>query len=324
MQHSLFWLLDHYPDTGESSASLYETALGQAEVADRLGFTSLWIAEHHFRTIGTAPNPAVVLAAIAQRTQQIRLGPAVAVLPLRHPIHVAEDYALVDVLSGGRLNLGVGSGSDPAEHAPFGLDFETRKVSFDHHLGDIRKRWQAAVAGERGNSAINVRPTQTPHPPIYIATMSPETAYRVGLEGDSLLTLVPPSAESVDGAAARIREHARGLRVAAKQDTPAESIAMMFAHVAESEEEVRATVAPALSRLMVNMGAPKPADPEALYEHMRRNDVGVFGTPDDVERQLDRLADRGIRHIAFISRFGGMSEDAALRSLEMLAPTAND
>ena len=95
---------------------------------------------------------------------------------------------------------------------------------------------------------------------------------------------------------------------------------MMFAHVADTEAEARATVVPALARLMLaTTGAAWP-DPEALYEQLRRSDAGLFGTPTEVKRQVERLAERGVGHVAFISRFGGMPIDAAARSLRYLAP----
>ena len=322
MKHSLFWLLDQYPQTGESVAAVHELALEQAIEADRLGFTSLWLAEHHFVTLGTAPNPAVLLAAMAQRTDRIRLGPATAVLPLRNPIHVAEDYALVDALSGGRLNFGVGSGSRPTEYAPFGIDFDDRGELYTKNLASIRDRWQAAASGEVGPHSLNVAPVQSPAPPVYVATMNEDTAYRIGLAGDSMLTLVPPTAEGLAGLVARVGVHARGLEQAGQVDERAESVVMAFAHVAETEAEVRAAVVPALARLMFALTGGELSDPDALYEQMRRRDVGLFGTPTEVGHQLQRLADVGVGHVAFVSRFGGMPREAAARSLRLLAPDA--
>lgn len=323
MQHSLFWLLDHYPETGESLASLHEAALEEAAEADRLGFTSLWLSEHHFQTLSTVPNPAVLLAAMAQRTQTIRLGPATAVLPLRSPIQVAEDYALVDVLSGGRLNMGVGSGSQSTEFAPFGIDFELRKELYSENLASIRKRWEAAVRGEIGPNSLNVAPIQSPAPPVYVATMDEDTAYQIGLAGDSMLTLIPPPSDGLDKIAARVHAHAKGLKEAGQAEGRAESIVMVFAHVAETEAEVRATVVPALSRLMLAMAGAELPDANAFYEQMRQNDAGLFGTPTEVGQQLQRLADLGVGHVAFVSRFGGMPREATVRSLQMLAPQFN-
>lgn len=183
MRRSVFWLLDQYPETGEPLEVVHETALEHARLADRLGFRGLWLAEHHFQSLGTAPNPAVMLAAIARCTENLRLGPAVAVLPLRNPILVAEDYALVDVLSGGRLDMGVGTGSQPLEFEGLGLDFEERRDAFEANLAELRNRWTIAASGERGRSALNVAPVQSPSPPIYVATMHESGAHRAGLRG---------------------------------------------------------------------------------------------------------------------------------------------
>ncbi|MEM9293379.1 MAG: LLM class flavin-dependent oxidoreductase [Acidobacteriota bacterium] len=319
MQHSLFWLLDHYPETGESIAALHQAALEEAAEADRLGFRSLWLAEHHFLPVSTVPNPAVLLAAMAQRTHSLRLGPATAVLPLRHPAQVVEDYAMVDSLSGGRLNLGVGSGSDRSEYEPFGIAFEDRRELYREHLAEIRQRWRTAAEGQLGPSSVNVAPIQGPAPPIYVATMNADTAYRVGLAGDSLLTLISPATESLEEVAERVEQHARGLREAGAADASAEAIVMAFAHVAETEEEARSTAIPALARLMHTMsGSPLP-DAEAFYLEMKRKGIGLFGTRQEVAAKIDRLADLGIDHLAFVSRFGGMPKGCALHSLRRLS-----
>ena len=319
MQRSLFWLLDHYPETGDSVASIHEAALEDAAEADRLGFTSLWLSEHHFRTLSTAPNPAVLLAAIAQRTECIRLGPAVAVLPLRSPIQVAEDYALVDILSGGRLNLGVGCGSEPVEYAPFGVDFESRREIYAENLEAIRERWAAAICGEIGPDSLNIAPLQSPGPPIYVATQSEETAYQVGRTGDSLLTLIPPPSTGLNEVAARVRAHVRGLEEAGHDDGRAEAVVMIFAHVAETEEAARATAVPALARLMQALTGAEWPDAEGLYDQMRERSVGGLGTPTEVSRQMHRLEGLGIGHVAWVSRFGGMPKEAATESLRLLA-----
>ena len=322
MKRSLFWLLDQYAQTGESVAQVHQTALDHATLADDLGFTSLWLAEHHFETLGTAPNPAVLLAAMAQRTETIRLGPAIAVLPVHNPILLAEDYALVDALSGGRLNMGVGSGSQQSEFVPFGLDFESRKEVSAKNLSILRERWRAASRGDVGSTSLNVAPVQSPTPPIYVATTTEQTAYQVGLAGDSLLTLVSPAADGLDGVAACVRAHGRGLEEVGVPDGVAEAVVMVLAHVAETNAEAEATAAPALARLLLSMAGVELSDAGAFYEQMRQNGVGLFGTLAEVGQQLDRFADIGVRHLAFMSRFGGMPRAAAERSLRLLAPGA--
>lgn len=321
MRRSVFWLLDHHPETGEPLDSLPATALEHARLADRLGFTGLWLAEHHFQTLGTAPNPAVLLAAMAQCTERLRLGPAVAVLPLRNPILVAEDYALVDVLSGGRLDMGVGTGSRPLEFEGMGLEFEGRREVFDEHLAVLRRRWRAAASGERGPASLNIAPVQSPTPPIYVATMHDEGAHAIGLAGDSMLTLVSPLTLDLSEIASRLEAHARGLAEGGHAEGSAEAVVAAFAHVAASEKESRDTAAPALSRFIQAMVGAPPEDPEDLYEQMRRRDTGLFGTPEHVAKQIERYATIGVEHIAFVSRFGGMAAGAAEQSLRQLAPS---
>ena len=322
MQRSLFWLLDQYPETGESLTSLLATALGHACLADRLGYNALWLAEHHFHTLGTAANPAVVLSAMSQRTERLRLGPAVSVLPLRDPIQVAEDYALVDVLSNGRLNMGVGSGSQPIEFAGFGAEFECRSRIFNRNLNVLRQRWAAAAAGERGPAALNVAPLQSPAPPIYVATNREDGARDTGRTGNSMLTLVSPQVSDLAEIKARIEAHARGLKEAGHPQDSAEVVVVAFAHVDVSEQQAKNVVAPALGRLLKSLTGTAPPEPRDLCDQMVERGTGLFGTSAQVEEQIDRYARLGVTHMAFVSRFGGMAPELAQRNLRELAPSA--
>jgi alkanesulfonate monooxygenase SsuD/methylene tetrahydromethanopterin reductase-like flavin-dependent oxidoreductase (luciferase family) len=295
-------------------------ALEHARLADRLGFHALWIAERHFFPIGTVPNPAVLLAAIAQCTESIRLGPAVSVLPLRSPIHVAEDYALVDLLSGGRLDLGVGTGAQSREFDGHGIDFDDRRRVFDARLAEIRRRWKAAAAGERGPDALNVAPVQTPTPPIYVATMTEEGAHAVGLQGDSMLTLVSPATSNLSEIAARVDAHARGLADGGHPASCAEAAVAAFAVAAESEESARAVGVPAMGGLLQAMQGAAPHDSEGIYQQMRQRGTGLFGSFDAVGKQIERYVELGAGQLALISRFGSMPAEAAERTLRALSP----
>lgn len=320
MRRSVFWLLDHYPDTGESLASLYATALAQARLADRLGYTGLWLAEHHFQKLGTAPNPAVLLSAIAQCTENLRLGPAVAVLPLRDPVLVAEDYALVDALSGGRLDMGVGTGSRALEFEGLAHPFERRQEVFDAHLAALLTRWRAAAEGQTGPQALNVAPVQRPVPPVYVAAMHEESARTVGLQGHSLLTLVSPMTGELDEVAARVAAHAEGLAKGGHEEGSAGTVVVVFAHTAATDDAAREVAAPALGRFIEALVGVAPDDPGDLYDRMRERSTGVFGSPEHTAKQVERHAELGVDHLAFITRFGGMDAGAAEWSLRRLAP----
>ena len=321
MDRSLFWLLGHDPASDPPHASTLGTAIEHARLADELGYRGLWLAEHHFQTLGTTPNPAVTLAAIAARTRALRLGPAVAVLPLRDPIQVAEDYALVDLLSGGRLDLGVGTGSQPLEFEGLGVDFDRRRELFEQRLPEVRARWAAAASGERGPRALNVAPVQSP-PPVFVATMSEESALRIGRAGDSMLTLVSPATSDPGEVAARVAAHARGLDDGGHPPGSTDAVVVLLAHVAETESEARAVGAPALGRLIGEMAGVELEHPGELYDGMRERGTGVFGAIDDVDGQLARWSELGADHVAFLTGFGGMDAAAAEGSLRGLAPRA--
>ncbi len=135
MRFSLFSVLDYYEDGSRTLSSLYAQLLDQIVEAERLGFAAYWIGEHHgyltpHHTLA-CPNPAIVLAAAAQRTRRIGLNTAIANLSLRHPLLIAEDYALVDVLSQGRLGLGIGRGTYAHEYAAFGQSREESRDRFE-------------------------------------------------------------------------------------------------------------------------------------------------------------------------------------------------
>lgn len=124
MRFSIFSVLDYYDGGSDTIADLYEQLLDQMVYADQLDFDAYWIGEHHGHLTPhhalVCPNPAILLTAAAQRTRRIGLNTAVANLSLRHPLLIAEDYALVDLLSKGRLGLGIGRGAFPHEYAAFG------------------------------------------------------------------------------------------------------------------------------------------------------------------------------------------------------------
>ncbi|HEX4193118.1 MAG TPA: LLM class flavin-dependent oxidoreductase, partial [Stellaceae bacterium] len=139
MKLSILSVADHYPDGARRQGEFYRAIIDQAVLAEKLGYEVCFIAEHHFHPYGVVPNPAVLLSAIAQRTSRICLGPAITVLPFRDPRTVAEDYALLDQLSGGRLILGLGSGYLKHEFAGFGRDGAEKRDRFDENMAIVKQ-----------------------------------------------------------------------------------------------------------------------------------------------------------------------------------------
>jgi alkanesulfonate monooxygenase SsuD/methylene tetrahydromethanopterin reductase-like flavin-dependent oxidoreductase (luciferase family) len=144
MDFGYFTLSDnHYEGNKRSAAQFIADILAEVLHADRLGFHSAWIGEHHFNALGVLSCPDLVLSYAAAQTQRIRLAPAVTVLPLHHPIRVAEQWASLDVLSGGRVDFAAGRGYDRREYQPFGADFEDNQAIFNEGMEIVRRLWDA-------------------------------------------------------------------------------------------------------------------------------------------------------------------------------------
>jgi alkanesulfonate monooxygenase SsuD/methylene tetrahydromethanopterin reductase-like flavin-dependent oxidoreductase (luciferase family) len=190
MEFGYFTLSDnHYENNPRSPNQFVEDITGEALYADQLGMHSAWIGEHHFNSLGVLSCPDLVLASIAARTQRIRLAPAVTVLPLHHPIRVAEQWATLDLLSGGRVDFAAGRGYDRREYAPFHVSFDDNQSIFDEGLEVVRKLWQAdGRISHHGRHyqfedvRITPKPVQKPIPTFVASFSKPsiELAARLG------------------------------------------------------------------------------------------------------------------------------------------------
>jgi alkanesulfonate monooxygenase SsuD/methylene tetrahydromethanopterin reductase-like flavin-dependent oxidoreductase (luciferase family) len=144
MEFGYFTLSDnHYADNTRSSNQFVADITAEALLADKLGMHSAWIGEHHFNSLGVLSCPDIVLGYVAANTTRIRLAPAVTVLPLHHPIRVAEQWATLDLLSGGRVDFACGRGYDKREYLPFHVSFEDNQGIFEEGLELVRRLWQA-------------------------------------------------------------------------------------------------------------------------------------------------------------------------------------
>src|SRR5215831_4943850 len=160
---------------------IYRNLLEEAELAERLGYHGVLLAEHHFTNYCAIPNPLMLAAAIGQRTSRVRIGTAVIVLPLHNPVRVAEDIAQADQLTGGRLEVGLGRGYAPYEFTPLGLRLEESAAAMADGLDALEKPWTGPdavnVDGRWPFPAITVTPSpvQRPRPPAWLACGSPQS-----------------------------------------------------------------------------------------------------------------------------------------------------
>jgi probable F420-dependent oxidoreductase len=191
MRFSTFHLFHRFEH--QTVKEVYDHHVALAELAEEVGFDGVWIGEHHFRDYGTVPSIAALLGYLAARTSRLRLGSGVYVLPLHDPVHVAEQVAELDVLSGGRIEFGVGRGYQSVEFDGFGVDLAEARDRFDESLEIIRGLWtepRFAYEGKYyrvGDVALVPRPVQRPHPPIHVAAVSPETVERYAARGLPIL-----------------------------------------------------------------------------------------------------------------------------------------
>ncbi|MEA2976964.1 MAG: hypothetical protein QOF19_2484 [Alphaproteobacteria bacterium] len=190
MEFGYFTLSDnHYENNTRGANQFVSDITAEALYADELHMHSAWIGEHHFNSLGVLSCPDLVLAYIAARTKHIRLAPAVTVLPLHHPIRVAEQWASLDLLSGGRVDFAAGRGYDAREYLPFKVSFADNQSIFDEGLEVVRKLWAAegriSHHGQHyqfDDVRITPKPIQNPMP-AYVASFSKpsiELAARLG------------------------------------------------------------------------------------------------------------------------------------------------
>lgn len=181
------------PPAGARIAERWAELLDLAPLAERAGFASFHVPEHHAREDGYLPQPLVACAALAARTSTIGIGTALTVGPLRHPLHLAEEAAMVDVLSGGRLVLAVGIGNFAPEYELFEVPYADRGTRFDEFLAIVVAGLSGEAVTHDGrhyrvrDALVRPRPVQRPRPPVWVGAMSQAGARRAGRLGLPLL-----------------------------------------------------------------------------------------------------------------------------------------
>src|SRR3989449_7669745 len=236
-----FGFFDQLPCAdSQSESQRYQDILAQVVLGDELGFNTVWLGEVHFgRNSSIRACPLMVLAAAAQRTARIRLGTAVTLLPLHSPIKMAEEAATADILSGGRLEFGVGRGTAPIHYVGYNIPQEESRERFEEALEIILRAWTNERLSYHGqyfqaqDLTVIPKPVQKPHPPIRLAANSPDTFAIAGRLG------FPIFASPLINPPAKLREyldvHRDTLQAGARQD-----VALMFPlHVAASRAEAR-------------------------------------------------------------------------------------
>jgi alkanesulfonate monooxygenase SsuD/methylene tetrahydromethanopterin reductase-like flavin-dependent oxidoreductase (luciferase family) len=304
-----------------SDARLFDLAA----LADDLGFECLWINEEHFQG-GTNPeegrrclSPIVLASALAARTRRIRIGFSVIILPLHHPLRLAEDIATLDVLSGGRVDLGISRGTNPTYLLAYGFKAEEIAPRFDAGLDFIRQAWcEPAVAFGERMLPVEPKPVQRPHPPLYMATYTADTAAWAARSG---LRMICHGINSL----ANLRPIVRAFRDAGG-DTR-EMPFGRFIYVSETDAAARREVLPTVANLTTRMRTaglfrrPNIITEAELEPERYLEEMVIAGSPTTCAQRIAALADEfGLNYINALSAFfGHLPPDLLQHSLTLLA-----
>ncbi len=269
--------------------------------AEKLGYDSVFLVEHHFTGQGQISASMTLLAYLAAKTRTIRLGTAVVVLPWHNPVLVAEQAATLDVLSGGRLELGVGKGYRAGEFAGFCVPMEEAGERFDEAIEVIRKAWTSpgrfSHHGKRwtyDDIVVEPEPLQRPHPPLWMAAGSPDSIRRAAREGYNLLLDQLGSVAITIDRVALFREECRRAGRAFDSSMVAAARALQMIRD-ESEREAaiatRRRVVGVIGDLARGGEAPRDA---------AEDDAPLLGTAAEIRARLERLRAGGIERVLLV------------------------
>ncbi|HEY7649195.1 MAG TPA: LLM class flavin-dependent oxidoreductase [Methylomirabilota bacterium] len=305
----------------------YREALEEVTRAEELGFDSVWMEEHHAVTNHYWPSPLTILAGFVTRTSRLQLGTDILVAPFYHPVRLAEDAALLDVMSGGRFTLGIAIGYKPDEFALYGVELEKRGARFEEQLAIMKALWTQERVHFKGahytvEGRLEPKPVTSPHPPVWIGGWGELTLRRAATLADNwipgptadLNRLVQGKRQFLEvrqaaGRATPITEWplTRDVIIA---DTDAEARALAEEHIMVAYRKeyaggwrhpfIDASIATDLDRLMA--------------------DRFIIGGPEHCIAQIRKFVERyGMTHLICRTFFPGMPHARIMRALELIA-----
>jgi alkanesulfonate monooxygenase SsuD/methylene tetrahydromethanopterin reductase-like flavin-dependent oxidoreductase (luciferase family) len=333
MKFGSHYLLTYVPDLDGPISELYQRIFSQMEEMDQLGYDHIWVTEHHFAMYGgTLPHPPTFMSAIARTTKRIRLGVAINVLPLHNPLEVAESYAMVDVISNGRLDFGVGKGSEAHEYRKFGMRQEESTGRMVEGTEVLRQAWSDKPVNFKGeffkydNVPVLPKPVQRPHPPIWVGCARSEESFRwAGNNGFHLMTL-PYLYREPHVLPGLVKTYRQALAQAGHDFTGAEVLGKFHIYVSSSLDKAIEEASPYLGNYLdVHHAADTDRKEEGLLvqrdvkTQMSRGFV-IAGEPqrcvDTIQRWREEV---GLTTISGTLHFGGMPQEMALKNIRLFA-----
>lgn len=328
------------PQVRDGKPEPFDDVMEQIVYAEELGYDTVWLTEHHFSPYGRAAVPALAGYAIA-RTTKIRVSTAVVVTPFHHPIQVAEDWATLDHLSHGRVDVGIGRGNQPAEFNSFDVSMDEADARFSESLEILRLAWTEEQFSYDGKfwkipeTSVLPKPFTKPHPPLWQAALSDYTVEKVinrginGLIGPYLCPYETLKTNYFDPWHRLLKSAGRtDLRMAHNE----------FVYVGESDAQVKADIKDHVmwyvrtaAKIWGERDRSKVSEAYANYNDILEwldvvpfeeiyNDLGMFGTPDAVAEKVRWMRDEGgVDHLINFMWIGGFEQEKALRNMELFA-----
>jgi alkanesulfonate monooxygenase SsuD/methylene tetrahydromethanopterin reductase-like flavin-dependent oxidoreductase (luciferase family) len=332
---------------GHRHADIITNELAQVEWSEELGFDEVWFTEHHFIDYGLSVDPATLAAAAASRTRRVRIGLAAAILPFHHPLRLAEQMALVDIISGGRLDVGVGRGNRPAEFAGYRVPQQESRERFDEIVDVVQRGWTQERFSYHGrffdfdDVRVIPKPVQRPHPPLYQVCVTKDGIENTALRGWPMLNsvLFGPADQLVGNRdtyvgtlekAGRTPEEIAALlgrwgvsRQIYVADTDAKALEEAKAAevwyqesfrrfvIPERIEDAHPTLQPGFRAMAERLG-------KVTWDGLVAETL-AFGSPDTVARHIEYMRSIGVGQVLCWMNFGGLSQERIRRSMELFA-----
>ncbi|MEX0683085.1 MAG: LLM class flavin-dependent oxidoreductase [Dehalococcoidia bacterium] len=338
MKFGTFHLFQKPP--GWSDADVFKAELDQIEKAEELGFDGVWLAEHHFQWYGIGTDLMQLGAWAAARTERVRIGTAIVTLPFHNPVRLAEQAATLDIISGGRLDFGVGRGYQAAEFAGFNVSMDESRGRFNECVEILVRAWTEDSFSYDGqytqvhDVSVLPKPLQKPHPPIYVASwMTPETVRYAAEHGYPIMS---PAGLAADQIKTNHQLYREALEIGGRSASGIDLPALVHVYVDESEDrakEVGVEYSRRYGASLTTLGSPaaKGAELPTGYEtyqgfeqgrHLRetRQELMLFGSPDTVARRVEWLREElGVNYALCWMNMGGLEHERVLRSMQLFA-----
>jgi natural product biosynthesis luciferase-like monooxygenase protein len=341
MKFGMLHLLEN--PAGKTEQQIVGEQMAILRAAEDLGFDSVWPAEHHFSEYGYCVSTAMMLAALAPVTKRIRLGTGIVVLPFHNPIRVAEEFALLDLMSDGRVDFGIGRGYQPHEFRGYGVDQTKSRGIFNEAIEVIEQAWTQERVNFSGvhfkfqDVMVRPKPLQKPHPPVWMAALSPESFVQAGRKGFNLLC-APVFGFGGKSGLDNLEAYRQALRDAGHDPSSRQIAALCMTYVAKSSQEASRDFSEAVIwyyRTFSKYIAPPAGEPAVktyesyvatrdlaaavTWQQLQELGAVICGTPEQATERIAQLQQQlGFTTLLCWTRLGGLDHRKVLSSMELM------